>query len=203
MKKILAFSVSIIFVLTACNQPKPVKTTENLKAGITGETTASAKYAAFAQKSREEGNNNIAKLFEAASKSESIHAANHGKVLSDMKVTMTDFKPVFEVKTTKENLEAAIQGESYEVQTMYPQFLTDARTEKNRKAEKSFTWASDTEKKHAAFYKQALDALGANNESSVGAEYMVCPVCGNTYLKSNADEKCSFCQTEKGKFISI
>lgn len=203
MRKILLFSASVIFMLTACNQTKPVKTTENLKAGITGETTASAKYTAFAQKSREEGNNNIAKLFEAASKSESIHAENHKKVLTDLKETMADFSPAFEVKTTLENLQAAIDGETYEVQTMYPQFLTDAKNENSEKAVKSFTWASDTEKKHAELYKLALKALQENNESSVAPDYVICPVCGNTYLKGSEDEKCAFCQTGKDKFISI
>jgi rubrerythrin len=72
MKNILFFAFICVIALTGCNQPKPVKTIENLKAGIKGETTASAKYAAFAQKAREEGNDTIAKLFDAASKSESI-----------------------------------------------------------------------------------------------------------------------------------
>src|SRR5665647_706650 len=119
MKNLLLFAFVRLIAFAGCNQPKPVKTVENLKGGIKGESTASAKYAAFAQKAREEGNDTIAKLFDAASKSESIHAANHRKVLEALGEKMDDFKPEFEVKTTAENLQAAIEGETYEVATMY------------------------------------------------------------------------------------
>jgi rubrerythrin len=203
MKNLLLFALVCMVALAGCNQPKPVKTVENLKAGIKGETTASAKYTAFAQKAREEGNDTIAKLFDAASKAESIHAANHRKVLETLGEKMDDFKPEFEVKTTAENLQAAIDGETYEAKTMYPQFLADAKAEKVAKATKSFTWAFDTEKKHAAFYQKALDALKGKGESSLAFEYAVCPTCGNTYEKATLDEKCAFCQTPKEKFIII
>jgi rubrerythrin len=203
MRNILLFAFVCIIAFSGCNAPKPVKTIDDLKAGIKGETTASAKYAAFAMKAREEGNDTIAKLFDAASKAESIHATNHRKVLEGLGEKMDDFKPEFEVKTTAENLQAAIDGETYEVTTMYPQFLADAKAEKVQKAERSFNWAFDTEKKHASFYKKALEALKANAENKLAFEYAVCPVCGNTYEKATLDEKCAFCQTPKDKFIMI
>lgn len=203
MKNILLLALVGLIAFAGCNQPKPVKTIENLKAGIKGETTASAKYSAFAQKAREEGNDTIAKLFDAASKAESIHAANHRKVLQTLGEKMEEFKPEFEVKTTAENLKAAIDGETYEVTTMYPQFLADAKAEKVQKAVKSFTWAFDTEKKHQQFYSDALVALNANAEYKLAFAYAVCPVCGNTYEKATLDEKCAFCQTIKEKFFII
>jgi rubrerythrin len=203
MKKVFVVAIAGFIALTSCNQSKPVKTVEDLKAGIKGETTASAKYSAFAQKAKEEGFATVAKLFEAASKSESIHASNHTKALEAIGGKMDEFKPEFEVKTTAENLRAAIEGESYEVSTMYPKFLQDAKLEKAQKAEKSFTWAMDTEKKHKVFYQQNLAALQSNSEKSLPAGYAVCPVCGNTYPKSSVDAKCSFCQTSKDKFIVI
>jgi rubrerythrin len=203
MKNILLLSIIGFLVFAGCKQSKPVKTIENLKAGIKGETTASAKYEAFARKANEEGLDTIAKLFMAASKSESIHADNHKKVLEELGEKMDDFVPEFEVKSTAENLQAAIEGESYEVSTMYPQFLADANAEKVEKAVKSFSWASDTEKKHAQFYSDALEALKVNAESKLPFEYAVCPVCGNTYDKSAMDEKCAFCLTSMEKFIII
>lgn len=203
MRNILIIATVCLFAFAGCMQPKPVKTIENLKAGITGETTASAKYAAFAMKANEEGLDTIAKLFEAASKAEAIHAANHAKVLTELGEKMDNIVPEFEVKTTAENLQAAIDGESYEVSSMYPQFLEDAKAEKVEKATKSFTWAFDTEKKHNQFYKEALDALNANKENILPFQYAVCPVCGNTYDASAVDEKCAFCQTSKEKFIII
>lgn len=205
MKKVKLFlGIAIIgLIALGCNQPKPVNTIKNLKDGIIGETTASAKYKAFATKAREEGNNAIALLFDAASKAESIHADNHTKVLTGLGETMEAFTPEFVVKTTAENLQAAIDGESYEVATMYPQFLADAKAEKVEKATKSFTWALDTEKKHNDFYSKALSALNAGSESDLPVGYAVCPVCGNTYDMANVDDKCAFCQTDKEKFISF
>lgn len=203
MKNILLFAVVILVTFAGCNTPKPVKSIANLKEGIKGETTASAKYAAFAQKAREEGFDTVAVLFDAASKAEAIHAVNHTKVLEGLGEKMEDFKPEFEVKTTAENLQAAIDGESYEVSTMYVKFLEDAKVEKVEKATRSFTWASDTEKKHAEFYKKALDALNTGNESNLPFSYAVCPVCGNTYDNANVDEKCAFCQTGKDKYINF
>jgi rubrerythrin len=139
----------------------------------------------------------------AASKAEAIHAANHRKVLESLGEQMEDFKPEFEVKTTAENIQAAIDGESYEVATMYPQFLEDAKAEKVQKAVKSFTWAFDTEKKHQQFYQKALGALKENGENKLAFEYAVCPVCGNTYETGATDDKCAFCQTPKEKYIII
>lgn len=203
MKSILILALVSLIAFSGCNQPKPIKTIANLKAGIIGETTASAKYAAFAQKAIVDSNFYVAKLFEAASKAEAIHADNHRKVLAELGEKMEDFKPEFEVKTTAENLQAAIEGESYEVNTMYPQFLVDAKAEKVEKAEKSFNWALDTEKKHNDFYSKALEALKANTENTLAAGYAVCPVCGNTYDAANVEDACAFCKTGKEKFFTF
>jgi len=202
-RNLFALTIIALMVFTSCNNPKPVKTIENLKAGIIGETTASNKYLAFAEKAKTEGLDTIAKLFDAASKAEAIHAANHTKVLESLGVKMEAFTPEFVVKTTAENLQAAIDGETYEETTMYPGFLEVAKTEKVAKATKSFTWAMNTEKKHKEFYIKALAALKAHNTGSLSFDYAVCPVCGNTYEMAKIDAKCAFCGTSKMKFIMI
>lgn len=201
MRKLLLFAFIGLIGFISCTQPKPVKTIANLKEGIKGETTASAKYAAFAIKAKEEGHDPIAKLFEAASKAEAIHAANHLKVLESLGEKMEEFTPEFEVKSTAENLQAAIDGETYESTTMYPQFIADAKEEKVSKAEKTFVWAFDTEKVHMVLYKSALDALQVNDITTLPIGYAVCPVCGNTYDQAKMDRLCAFCQTNKEKFI--
>jgi rubrerythrin len=86
---------------------------------------------------------------------------------------------------------------------MYPQFLTDAETEKVENALRSFNWASDTEKKHQQFYTNALQALNTKAENTLPFEYAVCPVCGNTYDKANMDANCAFCMTPSEKFIIL
>ena len=116
---------------------------------------------------------------------------------------MESFSPQYEVKTTAENLQSAIDGESYEVTTMYPQFLKEADTEKMPKAKKTFTWAIDTEKKHQQFYTTALNSYKANSVKALPAGYAICPVCGNTFDASKTDSRCSFCYTSQSKFINL
>jgi len=183
---------------------KPVlKTLENLMAAFKGETTASAKYAAFATKAKEENQPEIAKLFEAASKSESIHAANHKKVIEEMGGTLEAFTPEFEVKTTAENLQAAYDGETHEIDAMYPDFIKTAEVEKTDNAVQTFTYAIETEKKHQAFYKTAIDALAAKKTKALFAEFFVCPKCGNTFETTNLKDFCELCATPKDKFFKI
>ncbi len=183
--------------------PRSTSTIKDLKDGIKGETTASIKYAAFAQKARQEGQINIAKLFDAASKAENIHADNHKKVLNEMGEKMDNFTPQYEVRSTADNLQSALDGETYEVTTMYPKFVKDAEQENMAKAKKSFTWAFDTEKKHQQFYSAALQSLKSNSVKTLPSRYAVCPVCGNTFDISKVDNRCSFCYTSKTKFINL
>jgi rubrerythrin len=204
MKKRSVFVMLIaLFTVSAIGFAKePTKTIVNIKAAIKGETTASAKYAAYAKKAKEEGFTKIALLFEAASKSESVHAANHRAVLEQLGVAMEDFKPEFTVKSTKDNLEDAYKGESYEVATMYPGFIKQAQKEGVNLALISFNYAYQTEKKHQALYKNAKDQLKANKENTLPSKYIVCQTCGNTY-DGEAPARCGICMTPKERFITI
>jgi rubrerythrin len=192
---------AVIFFGCASN---PVKTIENLKAAFNGESTASAKYAAFAEKAKAEGFDTVAVMFQATSKAEAIHAANHLKVLVKLGVKLEGPElGTFNVMSTVENLADAIKGETYEVETMYPGFIATAETEKVKDAVKSFTWANDTEKKHQAFYKKALDALNGGGEAGLPFQWLVCPVCGNTYDLASVPASCDFCMTSKEKFLAF
>jgi len=200
--RLFAFTLAI-GLITSCS-PKPVKTIENLKAAYNGESTASAKYAAFAEKAKAEGFDTIAVMFLATSRAETIHAANHLKVLEKLGEKIAGPQiGTFTVLSTAENLTDAIKGETYELETMYPGFITLAKEEKSNDAVKSFTWAWDTEKKHQLFYKTALAAINGGGEKSLPAKWFVCPVCGNTYDAGSVTAKCDFCQTPKEKFISF
>lgn len=178
------------------------KTMDNLKAAITGETTASAKYAAYAKKAREEGYENIATLFEAASRAEAIHAANHRASMDQLGQKMGEISPKFEVKSTLENLQDAINGETYEVATMYPEFLKTSSSEKANIATISFNYAYQTEQKHKALYQNALAALKAGKQNTLPSKYFVCLNCGNTY-DSEAAARCAICLTPKDRFVMI
>ncbi len=179
------------------------KTIENLKAAFKGESTASAKYAAYAEQAKKEGFAQIASMFEATSKAESIHAANHKTVIEKMGQKLDAVKPEFTVKTTKENLQDAIQGETYEMTKMYPDFIATAKTEDAAGAVKSFRWAMETEKKHQLMYQNALNALNSKKLETLSKIYWVCPKCGNTYDTAKPEASCSFCSTKSDKFIKF
>lgn len=177
-------------------------TTENMQAAFKGETTASAKYAAYSNKAEQEGYHQIALLFKAASIAENIHSKNHKAVLQESGISVPVIKPEFTVKTTKENLQDAIAGETYEVTTMYPEFLTAANAAGNQLAMISLNYAYKTEKKHKVFYEAALTALQNNTVNTLSTVFYVCPTCGNTY-ETTAPARCGISMTSGEKFIKI
>jgi rubrerythrin len=179
------------------------KTIANLKDAFKGESTASAKYAAYALQAKKEGFAQIATMFEATSKAEQIHAANHQTVLEKLGQKVETVQPEFTVKTTRENLEDAMEGESYEVTKMYPGFISTAKTEEVTAASKSFRWAMDTEKNHLVMYQNALNALNAKKPGTVSGVYWVCPKCGNTYNIAKPESTCSLCSTKSDKYIKF
>jgi len=161
------------------------KSEANLMEAFAGESQANRKYLAFAKKAEQEGFQQVAKLFRAAAEAETVHAHNH-------------FRELGGIKGTRENLEAAISGESFEFQQMYPKMLREAEEEGNKKAIKTFTYANEVEKVHADLYKKALEKLGGNSDS----EYYVCQICGYT-AEHEAPDKCPVCQAGKNSFRKI
>ncbi len=205
--KTLLFVLLAVLVAGSSNFAKsPTKaelvTIDNLKEALTGETTASAKYMAYSKKAKEEGYSKVALLFEAASKAEKIHANNHKAVLEQLDVKVGKIEPKYEVKSTKENLEDAIKGESYESATMYPEFLKNAQEGNVTLALISFNYAFQTEKKHKAMYENALEKLNNKQESTLSSLYMVCTTCGNTY-DGKAPKRCGISMTPRERFITI
>lgn len=178
------------------------KTIANLQEAFNGESNATARYAAFSKKAAEEGYKEIALLFKAASLAEKVHAGNHKAVLEEMGVAVQPAVLDVKVLSTKENLEAAIKGESYEATTMYPNFLKDAKAADNQLALISLNYAYKTEKKHKVFYEEALAALTSNKADTLPSTYFVCPTCGNTY-DTTAPKRCGISMTSGEKFTKI
>src|SRR5574337_2132958 len=156
-----------------------MSTMDNLKNAFAGESQANRKYLAFAKKADEEGLQQVAKLFRAAAEAETVHAHSHLRVLGS-------------VKGTKENLQEAIGGETFEFTKMYPQMIEEAKKEGNKQAQIGFEFANKVEKIHAELYQKALNNLGKNET----VDYYVCQVCGNTVEKA-APEKCPICGASK------
>jgi rubrerythrin len=163
-------------------------TTDNLQEAFAGESQANRKYLFFAEKADEAGNKQIARLFRAAAEAETVHARNHLSVLG-------------EIKTDKENLEAAVGGESYEFTTMYPEFIEQAKKEGNDKAVNSFDMANKVEQIHHGLFGAALKDLETGNTLN-DAPYYVCQVCGNTF-EGEAPERCPICGAPRSQFKKV
>jgi rubrerythrin len=175
-------------------------TLENLQAAFNGESNAHVRYLAFAEKADQDGYQQVASLFRAAAKSEDIHAGNHKKVIEKLggQVKADITKP--DVKTTKENLEAAIKGESYERDVMYPAFIKKAEEENLSNAVRTFKWATGAETEHTKLYSQAHDNLDSwKNGKKL---FVVCPQCGNT-LPTGDFTKCPVCAEPRKKFLDV
>lgn len=160
-------------------------THENLKKAFAGESEANRRYLAFAKKAQEEGLTQVSKLFRAAAEAETIHALAH-------------LDKIGEIKSTKENLESAIKGETHEAEKMYPSMILHAKEEGNQEAVIGFKWANEVEREHANLYKEALEKL----ENLEEIDYNVCQVCGHTHV-GEAPNVCPVCGAPKEKFRLI
>ncbi len=161
------------------------KTTENLKAAFAGESQAHMKYLIFSDKAEKDGFGNIARLFSAISFAERVHATAHHNV-------------VFGVKPTANNLEAALGGENYEVQTMYPDFQAAAEKEGEKGALTTIRFAFEAEKIHANLYARAKEAAASGKDLPIG-EIHICSVCGHT-TEDGAPDTCPVCGARKEMF---
>jgi rubrerythrin len=164
------------------------KTTENLKSAFAGESQANRRYLAFAKKAQSEGKIGIAKLFRAAAEGETVHALRHLQTLG-------------EVKDTVENLKAAVSGETYEIDTMYPGFISEAQEEKESGAEISFKNALSVEMIHQELFREALEKMEKGDDLE-DFDYYICPVCGYPAI-SEIPDSCPICHTPKDKFEKI
>jgi rubrerythrin len=174
----------------------PPTTLDDLQTAFEGESNAHAKYLLFAERADEEGYRGVASLFRAAARAEEVHAQNHGRVIRALGAEPVAVIHEPEVGATAENLAAAISGESYERDTMYPEFLARAKAGKQKDAFRSFNFAKTAEAEHATLYAAALADLEA---WKTVREFFVCSTCG--YTTTDLDfAKCISCFDPKEKY---
>ena len=162
-------------------------TIDNLKEAFAGESQAFQKYTSFAESAEKEGLPNIARLFRTTAQAERIHAAGHFKALDG-------------VGDTLKNLEAAIGGETFEFEEMYPPMLEQAEAE-GHKAKRMFKFAVEAEAVHAKLYTAALEAA-AKGEDLTETEFHLCPVCGHIEF-GKAPESCPICGVPAARFVTV
>ena len=160
-------------------------TEQNLEAAFAGESQAHMKYLAFAERAKQEGRANLARLFSAAAYAEQVHATNHLRVLGA-------------IGESGANLEAARGGENFEITEMYPAYLEVAQFQTEKQAEKTFHYALEAEKMHCDLYRKAEYAISQGKDRE-GDPIQVCGNCGYT-LVGEAPEKCPICGVPKKQF---
>ncbi len=163
------------------------QTTQNLKEAFAGESQASQKYLAFAMKAEQEGFRNVALLFRTAAQAERIHAAGHLGAADG-------------VGSTAENLQAAIEGETYEYTKMYPPMLQQAQAE-GHKAKRMFEYAGRAEAVHARLYQLALEAVRKGQDLGETKIYL-CPVCGHIEF-GTPPEMCPICKAKGSTYVQV
>jgi len=160
-------------------------TEKSLHDAFAGESMAHMKYMIFSEIAEKEGYPNIAKLFKAIAYAEFVHARNHAKELGL-------------IKSTPKNLQTGIEGETFEIDEMYPAYDAIAKLQEEKGAERAIHFAIEAEKIHAELYKNAKDNAEKNSDIDIESVY-ICPVCGYTAI-NEAPEKCPVCGYPGEKF---
>ncbi len=160
-------------------------TKANLEAAFAGESQAHMKYLIFADEALKEGFSQVARLFRAIAFAEQVHATNHLRALGA-------------VGQSEANLQVAIDGETFEVDEMYPAYKAVAELQEEKSAVRSTHYALEAEKVHAGMYQRAKQAVEAGNDAKVGDIY-VCEVCGYT-VEGEVPARCPICGAPKEKF---
>ena len=181
--------------LHCCGQAMEM-TTENLTSvnllkAFAGESQARNKYEYFAKVAQKEGYRDIAEHFQRAANNEKTHAKLELSLNNRM---MNDSEDNF--GNTKENLQMAIDGESYENITMYPEFARIAKEEGHKEAARLFDGIGKIEIEHEKMFQMLLDRLEADAEfiSEDEEEAWICEVCGHVHYGKKALKTCPVCK---------
>jgi rubrerythrin len=134
---------------------KGTKTHQNLKDAFAGESQANRRYLYFANKADVEGNQDVASLFRSTAEGETGHAHGHLDYLAQVGDPATDLP----IGSSRQNLKAAVHGETHEYTDMYPGMAKSARDEGFDEIADWFETLAKAERSHANRFQKALDAL--------------------------------------------
>lgn len=177
-------------------------TVSNLRSVFGGESMAHMRYLIWGQVAEQEGLPNVGRLFRAVAFAEQVHAANHFRAMAD---TAGDFVVAsgagFGLAGTSSNLQAAVDGELFEVNQMYPVYMQGAKFQQEKGAVLSFHYALEAEKIHARMYADAKTEVDAGKDIAIPV-VQVCEKCGYTHC-GDAPEKCPICKTSREAFVAF
>lgn len=174
-------------------------TAANLRNAHGGESMAHMRYIVWGDRAQEEGFPNVARLFRAIASAETVHASNHFRELKDqIGDALCASMAVFGLGSTSQNLQGGINGETYEINEMYPTYLETAKFQDEKGAQLSFHYAIEGERTHRALFQKAKEAVDSGKDTDLGAVH-VCLVCGWTY-EGELPDVCPICGAKADKF---
>lgn len=163
-------------------------TEQNLREAFAGESQAYMRYLIFSERAEKEKKPNLARLFKAISFAEQVHATNHYRVLG-------------EINDSIKNLQVAINGETYEVEDMYPAFKAVAQLQNEQSAVRTTNYALEAEKIHKDMYTQAKLSVEQGKDIQIKDLY-ICDLCGYT-VEGDVPDICPICGAKKDRFIKF
>ena len=163
-------------------------TKKSLSEAFAGESMAHMKYLIFSEIAEKEGLKNVARLFKAIAYAEFVHAKNHARNLGY-------------IGKTEENIQTGIDGETFEIEEMYPAYDAIAKLQEEKGAQLSIYYAIEAEKIHAELYKKAKEEVSKGKDIEI-PEIYICPVCGYTHIGEPPD-KCPICNVKKEEFVKF
>ncbi|MGQ9609998.1 MAG: rubrerythrin family protein [bacterium] len=174
-------------------------TAGDLRSAFGGESQAHMRYLIYANKAKEEGFNNVYRLFTAISDAERVHATNHFRTLANVGgAFLVPSMAGFGLGSTLSNLNVAIEGETFEINEMYPAYISVAKEQNEADAVESLRRAFVSEKVHVKMFQNAKDAVSNNKDMELGV-VQICQECGWT-IEGDAPDICPICQKPKEYF---
>ena len=159
-----------------------------LMKAFAGESMARNKYEYFAKSAQKEGYREIAEHFQRAANNEKMHAKLELKAYNVLNYDK-------EFGNTSENLQYAIDGESYENLTMYPDFSKVAKEEGHSEIAKMLALIGKVEIEHENMYRMLKQRLDSGKEHvSDEEEEWICEECGHIHRGKKALKVCPVCK---------
>lgn len=172
-------------------------TEQNLHDAFAGESQAHMRYRIYSKVAEEEGYPNVALLFKAISFAEEVHASNHLERMPREEDMFAGKNP-YGLGNTSENLQAGIDGETFEIEEMYPIYKKVAEFQNEDEAEQSFDWALRAERIHADMYEKAKQSVEKGEDIDL-EKVQICSVCGYT-TEGETSDKCPVCGSGRKVF---
>ena len=158
---------------------------------------AHMRYRIYSDTAGKEGFTNVARLFKAISFAERVHASNHLRKMP-RRISSVGAEAPFGLGTTSQNLQFGIDGETFEIEEMYPVYLEVAKFQGEKLAAQSFDWAWNAEKIHKRMFSAAKELVDSGKDFDQ-ARIQICVVCGYT-VDGDAPEICPICKAKKESF---